>query len=143
MDFDQSVIAAIYAHATMENPRECCGVVVLIEGENRYIPLPNVADKPEQDFRISAEDWADAEDVGDPVCVVHSHPGQSARLSGADRVSLEATELPWLIVEIREGKPVSHLVHLPTGYQAPLVGRPFHHAFSTVTRWYATTTYAN
>ncbi|WP_443699245.1 C40 family peptidase [Pseudomonas sp.] len=127
MDLDQSVIAAIYAHAAEENPKECCGLVVAVEGINRYVPLMNAADKPEQDFRISAESWADAEDVGEPVCVVHSHPGQSARLSGADRVSLEATELPWIIVEVREGKPVSHLVHLPTGYQAPLVGRPFHH----------------
>ena len=75
MDLDQSVIAAIYAHAAEENPKECCGLVVAVEGINRYVPLMNAADKPEQDFRISAESWADAEDVGEPVCVVHSHPG--------------------------------------------------------------------
>lgn len=127
MKLNKSIIDAIYAHAEAENPKECCGIVVLAGGKKRYLPLPNAAEAPEKDFRISAESWAGAEDQGEPVCVVHSHPGQSARLSGADRVSLEATELPWLIVEVREGKPISHLVHLPTGYQAPLLGRSFHH----------------
>jgi proteasome lid subunit RPN8/RPN11 len=127
MKLNKKVISDIYAHADAENPRECCGVVIAGPGARRYVPLANSAAKPEEDFRISAEAWASAEDQGQPVCIVHSHPGQSARLSGADRVSLEATELPWLIVEVREGVPASHLVHLPTGYQAPLIGRPFHH----------------
>jgi proteasome lid subunit RPN8/RPN11 len=127
MKLSKSIIDAIYAHAAAESPKECCGLVIQREGDNIYLPMPNSAAKPEDDFRISAEGWASAEDQGEPACVVHSHPGQSARLSGADRVSLEATELPWLIVEVREGVPVSHLVHLPTGYRAPLIGRPFHH----------------
>jgi proteasome lid subunit RPN8/RPN11 len=127
MKLSKTLLAAIYAHATAVNPQECCGAVVSVAGELRYVPMPNTAGKPEDDFRISAESWAAAEDLGTPVCVVHSHPGQSARLSGADRVSMEATELPWLVVEVREGVAVSHLVHVPTGYQAPLLGRPFHH----------------
>jgi cell wall-associated NlpC family hydrolase len=127
MEFSPDVIAAVYAHAAMDNPREACGLVVEIGGAQVYVPAANTAEKPERDFRISAEAWADAEDLGKVLCVAHSHPGQSAKLSGADRVSMEATELPWLIVEVREGVPTAHLLHLPTGYQAPLVGRPFYH----------------
>lgn len=127
MEFSPDVIAAVYAHAAMDNPREACGLVVEVGGAQLYVPAANCAEKPQQDFRIRAEAWADAEDLGQVLCVVHSHPGQSAKLSGADRVSMEATELPWLIVEVREGVPVSHLLHLPTGYLAPLVGRPFYH----------------
>lgn len=127
MEFSPEVIDAIYAHAALENPRESCGLLVQVGEAPLYVPTPNAAEKPEQDFRISAEAWADAEDLGEILCVVHSHPGQSAKLSGADRVSMEASGLPWLIVEVREAKPVSHLLHVPTGYQAPLVGRPFHH----------------
>ncbi len=127
MEYSPDVIAAVYAHAAMDNPREACGLVVAVGGAQLYVPSPNTAEKPEADFRISAQAWADAEDLGNVLCVVHSHPGQSAKLSGADRVSMEATELPWLIVEVREGVPTSHLLHLPTGYQAPLVGRPFYH----------------
>ena len=40
---------------------------------------------------------------------------------------MEASGLPWVIIEVRQGEPVSHLVHEPSGYQAPLVGRAFHH----------------
>jgi proteasome lid subunit RPN8/RPN11 len=127
MKITAASIAAIYAHAAMDNPRESCGLLVRVGRAQMYVPAANVAENPETDFRISAGAWADAEDLGKVLCVVHSHPGQSAKLSGADRVSMEATELPWLIVEVREGKPVSHLLHIPTGYQAPLVGRPFHH----------------
>lgn len=127
MKITAASIAAIYAHAAAENPREACGLLVRVGRTQRYVPAANTAEKPEKDFRISAEAWADAEDLGRVIGVVHSHPGQSALLSGADQVSMEATELPWLIVEVREGQPVSHLLHLPTGYQAPLVGRPFHH----------------
>ncbi|WP_110947380.1 C40 family peptidase [Pseudomonas bohemica] len=127
MEFSPEVIAAVYAHAALDTPREACGLVVEVGDKQLYLPSSNTAEKPERDFRISAEAWADAEDMGSVLCVVHSHPGHSAKLSGADRVSMEATELPWLIVEVREGKPVSHLLHLPTGYQAPLLGRPFYH----------------
>jgi proteasome lid subunit RPN8/RPN11 len=127
MKISADTIAAMYAHASVENPRESCGLLVKVGRGQVYVPAVNAAQKPEEDFRISAEAWADAEDIGEVLCVVHSHPGQSAKLSGADRVSMEATALPWLIVEVREGKPVSHLLHVPTGYQAPLVGRPFHH----------------
>jgi proteasome lid subunit RPN8/RPN11 len=127
MEFSPDVIAAVYAHAAMDHPREACGLVVEVGGAQLYVPAANCAEKPERDFRISAEAWANAEDLGQVLCIVHSHPGQSAKLSGADRVSMEATELPWLIVEVREGVPTSRLLHLPTGYQAPLVGRPFYH----------------
>jgi len=127
MKIPKGVIDAAYAHAREKAPEECCGLVVKTGRRLQYLALTNTAANPLEDFRISAEAWADAEDQGEVVAVVHSHPGQPARLSGADRVSMEATGLPWLIVEVRQGEPVAHLVHLPTGYQAPLVGRPFHH----------------
>ncbi|WP_312151937.1 Mov34/MPN/PAD-1 family protein [Pseudomonas sp.] len=127
MKISQGVIDAMYAHAHEKAPEECCGLLIRAGRKLRYLPLANVAASPQQEFRIAAEDWAAAEDQGDVIAVVHSHPGQSARLSPADRTSMEATALPWVIIEVREGNPVTHLVHEPTGYQAPLVGRPFHH----------------
>lgn len=127
MKISQAVIAAMYAHARERAPEECCGLLARVGRKLVYLPVANAAAKPKEDFRISAEDWADAEDQGVITAVVHSHPGQSARLSAADRTAMEATALPWVIIEVREGEPVTHLVHEPTGYQAPLVGRPFHH----------------
>ena len=127
MRLSKDTIQAIYDDARARLPNEACGFIVRADRINRYVPAENTAANPAEDFRISAEAWAEAEDQGKVVAIVHSHPGQSARLSHADRVSMEATGLPWLVVEVREGEPTGHLIHEPTGYQAPLVGRPFQH----------------
>lgn len=127
MRLSKSTIQAIYDHARARLPEEACGFIIRSGRTNQYFPVPNSASNPVYDFKISARDWSDAEDRGEIVAIVHSHPGQSARLSHADRVSMEATRLPWLVVEVREGEPVDHLVHHPSGYQAPLIGRPFAH----------------
>ncbi|WP_237140977.1 C40 family peptidase [Pseudomonas putida] len=127
MKMSQVVVVAMYEHAREQAPKECCGLLIKIGRKLSYRRCQNVAPEPEESFRIAAEDWAEAEDLGEVVAVVHSHPGQSARLSAADRTAMEATAIPWVIIEVREGVSVSHLVHEPTGYQAPLVGRPFHH----------------
>lgn len=127
MRLSKDTIQAIYDDARARLPNEACGFIVRADRINRYVPVENTAANPAEDFRISAEAWAEAEDQGKVVAIVHSHPGQSARLSHADRVSMEATGLPWLVVEVREGEPTGHLIHEPTGYQAPLVGRPFQH----------------
>ena len=128
MRLSKDTIKAFYDDARARAPQESCGFIVRQGRANRYLSAPNSAEKPEADFKISAEAWTDAEDQGEIVAIVHSHPGQSARLSHADRVSMEGTGLPWLIIEVREGEPVAHLIHEPTGYQAPLVGRPFDYA---------------
>ncbi|MBF8793617.1 phage tail protein [Pseudomonas monteilii] len=127
MKIPQGVVDAMYAHAREKAPEECCGLLIKAGRKLSYLPCSNAAPDPEDNFRIAAEDWAEAEDLGAIAAVVHSHPGQSAKLSAADRVAMEATAIPWVIIEVREGEPVSHLVHEPTGYQAPLVGRPFRH----------------
>lgn len=127
MKISQAVTEAMYAHAREKAPEECCGLLIRVGRKLAYLPAANSAPNPLQDFRIDPEAWADAEDQGKVVAVVHSHPGQSARLSTADRTSMEASALPWVIIEVRQGEPVAHLVHEPSGYQAPLVGRAFHH----------------
>lgn len=127
MKLSQGVIDAMYAHARAQAPEECCGLLVRCGRRLNYLAIRNSAARPSEDFRIAACDWAAAEEHGRVVAVVHSHPGHSARLSGADRASMEATALPWIVIEVRHGEPVAHLLHRPDGYQAPLVGRPFHH----------------
>jgi len=127
MELSQGVLDAMYTHARERAPEECCGLLVRCGRRLNYLAMPNSAATPTQDFRIAAPDWAAAEERGRVVAVVHSHPGQSARLSGADRASMEATGLPWIVIEVRQGEPVAHLLHQPDGYQAPLVGRAFHH----------------
>jgi proteasome lid subunit RPN8/RPN11 len=127
-----ATLDAIRAHAVADYPREACGLVAVVKGRERYIPCRNLATTPSEHFVLAPEDYANAEEQGELVAVVHSHPDVAARPSEADRVACEASGLPWLIVAVARddnGQVMAgELVQIqPEGYQAPLVGRPFSH----------------
>ena len=121
----ESILAAIRAHAQAEAPRECCGVVIVRAGKLRYIPCANLAASPAEHFVLSPHDFAQAEDQGEIVRIVHSHPYAAPEPSQADRIGCEVSGLPWLIVNWPVGT-----VHefAPSGYRAPLIGRTWVHA---------------
>lgn len=128
----QSTLQAIQAHAVAEYPRECCGLIVAGANGEAYIPCRNVATTPSEHFRLPAEDYAYAEDLGEVLAVVHSHPNASAAASDADRVMCEASGLPWHIVSVGQctgAEPECGDLQTiePCGYEAPLVGRQFAH----------------
>jgi proteasome lid subunit RPN8/RPN11 len=123
MSLPDTLLAEIRAHAARDYPRESCGLVIVRKGRRRYAPVRNIAEKNEH-FVMHPEDQAAAEDAGEVVLVVHSHPNVAARPSQADLVGCERSGVPWLIVNWPTGA-----VHTfaPTGYQAPLYGREFSH----------------
>ncbi|WP_454710945.1 C40 family peptidase [Cupriavidus nantongensis] len=132
----QRTIEAIRAHAAAEYPREACGLIVVERGRERYVPCRNAASGTEH-FVLPAEDFAAAEDLGEVVAVVHSHPDAPAMASEADLVSCEASGMPWHILSW----PADDLRTIePSGYQAPLVGRQFAHGvldcYTLVRDWY-------
>lgn len=124
-------LKAAQAHAAECYPNESCGLVVASTDGECYIPCANAHDKPSEHFRISGEAFADAEDIGDVVAVIHSHPNASANPSDADRVQCELSELPWHIISIGmvDGQPEFGAQGYcePCGYEAPLEGRQFAH----------------
>lgn len=125
----EKTLNAIKAHAEAEYPNESCGLIVAVGNKEKYIPCKNCAPKGTDNFQISPQQRAEAEDIGQILAVVHSHPDWQATPSPADLVMCEQDpeKLPWVIVSVIDG--VAGDVHqfAPSGYSAPLVGRPFFH----------------
>jgi cell wall-associated NlpC family hydrolase len=89
-------------------------------------------------FIINPNDYAAADDAGEVVAVIHSHPDLPAEPSQADRTACEASALPWFIVSL---PGLSWADLYPSGYKSPLVGRQWAHGvqdcYSLVRDWYA------
>lgn len=117
----------IIAHMISEYPKEACGLLLENGG---YFPCENVRGSGEE-FKISGEQWADAEELSPIVGVVHSHPDWVPVASEADRVMCEATGIPWHIYTVRGGPEGPYFdgsaTITPGGYVSPLVGRSFHY----------------
>ncbi len=90
--------SAILAHARRCAPAESCGFVVRAPEGERYFPCVNISGEPEAYFRMSPEDWLQAEMQGEIVALVHSHPGGLPWLSEADRRLQVQSDLPWWLV---------------------------------------------
>ncbi|MBB3260008.1 proteasome lid subunit RPN8/RPN11 [Paraburkholderia bannensis] len=143
---NETTKAAIAAHAIAEYPRECVGLVALVQGQETYTPCVNWAATPTEQFVLAAEDYARAEDAGEIVAIVHSHPGGRAHPSAADKAMCEASGIArWVIASV--GVQANGSIDVdewcefgPTGFIAPLVGRPFvhgvHDCYSIVRDWY-------
>ena len=133
---EESVKTLILEHAYKDNPRESCGLVIIYKGKQRYIPCKNLGVGTDN-FVLDPEDYAKADEQGEIVAVIHSHPNMSAKPSQADLVACEASGLPWWII----GIPSEHWEYLePSGYVAPLVGRVWSHGvldcYAIIKDWY-------
>ena len=138
MRISQKLEAEIRRHAEQAFPAEACGLLIRTGTGRIYMPCRNAATTVAEHFVIALESWCAAEDQGQVLAVVHSHPNGSPRPSQADRVSCELHELPWAIVAW-PGGAIQWLE--PCGYTAPLLGRDFAHGvldcYTLVRDWYA------
>jgi proteasome lid subunit RPN8/RPN11 len=120
---------AIRAHAWavyQDSKREACGVVIRTAEGDAFRPIRNIVmgDQAQDRFVMCPRDLAEAEDAGEIVAIVHSHPDASAHPSHADRVMCRRSGLPWLVISVPGD------VILQASPQEPpldLVGREFHH----------------
>lgn len=123
--FSENIVQAVRDHAAKCAPRECCGLIVIHKGRQRYMPCDNVAEGRDPDrFVIAPEQYAAIEDSGEIVAIAHSHVFIPPIPSQADLVGCEVSNLPWLIVNHPVG---DYQIISPNGYKAPLIGREFTH----------------
>lgn len=109
----------ILAHARTCAPQESCGFVIKTLASLHYFPCQNVALEPESFFEISPDEWIEAEQQGQIVALVHSHPDGLPILSEADRAFQKATALPWWLVC---NEQIYQFRYFPS-----LLGRAFEH----------------
>jgi proteasome lid subunit RPN8/RPN11 len=133
------------AHALAEYPKESVGLVINVRGKPRYVPCRNQAEDPailamyhsvlpdgtgadpfdRPDFILHPEDYAAAEDMGDIIAVVHSHPDSGPEPSLFDIAVHAKSRMVWWIVGLKDGVPTWH--EMPAAGEMPLEGRVFVH----------------
>jgi proteasome lid subunit RPN8/RPN11 len=116
-------LAFAHAKKEMEKGRESCGLVIIENGYEVYVPCRNLSAFRDV-FMLDPHDYAAAEDRGEVVRIIHSHPFASPAPSEIDKVSCELSKLPWSIVSVPNG---TWFDFEPSGYEAPLVGRQWAH----------------
>jgi len=116
-------------HAKAAYPQESGGFLVLVGGVPTYIPATNAAANPMQEFRVLPAERLSAEELGELVGYVHSHPDESDEPSPADLLQHDETGLWDFIISVVRGE-VASVRAIPPGREAkrPLLGRKFTHA---------------
>lgn len=127
---NENTRAAALEHGKGEFPREACGLVVVVRGKERYWPCRNISPVAQDQFAMDPADYAEAEQAGEIVGIVHTHIYLPPTPSEADLVACEATGLKWHILSLPN--EVWHDFE-PSGYEAPLVGRV--HCWGSLDCW--------
>ena len=87
----------IFKHAEQEAPRECCGLVIEENDNEKYIPLENISTN-ENEFMIDPKTFVKYQLISKIKYVVHSHYGQDCQPSNADKKQCKEVGIPYLIV---------------------------------------------
>lgn len=90
-------------HAKAIAPKESCGLVVNYDGVEVYWECRNIAEIDDC-FVIHPADWAEAEDTGVIIAVIHSHGINSPEPSDMDIKSCKRSKLPWYILSTDKGE---------------------------------------
>lgn len=118
----KKILEPFKEHAKQVDPEEACALVIQKGRKQTLRICSNSHPTPQEHFRIAAEDWAAAEDQGDIVAVLHSHPGDGARAiaSDLDMQQCNLTGVLWGIY----APDSDHYTEI-TPSEPSMIGRPF------------------
>lgn len=133
----EKTIKDILKHAEEGYPKEVCGVVVLKGKTEKYIRCLNISKDPTEEFKMCPDSYADAEDIGVVVGIVHSHPDSTSRPSAYDIAVMQKHREVELVVDPDSKAIPWHIVSWPEGDyrqvvpqdKVSLLGRPFVHGY--------------
>jgi len=124
-------------HADKQAPKESCGLLAIIKGKETFWPCENLSESPDEFFVIDPDNWADCEDEGELIGIIHSHPYGSALPSEADKASCEHLGLPFYIYSVEQKNWIDFE---PSGYTSGLYGRTWiwgkHDCWSLITDYF-------
>ena len=124
-------------HADKQAPKESCGLLAIIKGKETYWPCENLSESPDEFFVIDPDNWANCEDEGELIGIIHSHPYGSALPSEADKASCEHLGLPFYIYSVEQKNWIDFE---PSGYTSGLYGRTWiwgkHDCWSLITDYF-------
>ena len=114
------------AHARQCYPQESVGLVVVVKGRAKYLPFTNIHPSPTAFFALSPDDYLAAEEQGEVIALVHSHPDFSAQPSSEDLSVHGVSGLEWWIIGLPSG-PVAEVetAVVPRCEKPALYGRRF------------------
>jgi proteasome lid subunit RPN8/RPN11 len=112
---------AILAHALEEAPRECCGLVLGLDGVGeRVIRCRNADEQPNVRYTIDPADlYAAISPLGDEdrelVAIYHSHPASPPVPSPTDRAEAHWPRARYILASWRTGSPELHAYRIEAG----------------------------
>ena len=118
-------------------PKESCGLIAIIKGKETFWPCKNLSEAPDEYFVMCPDSWAECEDQGELIGIVHSHTYGSALPSEADKASCEHLGLPFYIYSVEHK---DWHTFKPSGYKSGLYGRTWiwgkHDCWSLITDYF-------
>ncbi len=91
----------IKKHFDKEYPREGCGLIIVVKGKKRWVPIKNIA-KHNDDFLMDSEEYLKYFLSSDIIGIVHNHIHESSEPGETDLEACNTMGIPYYIFSYPE-----------------------------------------